>query len=258
METEIRLLIFGAIFLALAVAELYFPRRQLLALRRKRWPANLGLTIVSVLAVKVILPVSLVTYADHVWTAGWGLLPFLNIPLWPAGIIPILTLDLIIYGQHIAFHYNKWLWRLHRVHHADKDFDLTTSLRFHPFEILISLGIKFASITILGAPPEAVLLFEILLNASALFNHSNIKLPARLDSGLRWFVVTPDMHRVHHSVLPRETNSNFGFCLAFWDYLFRTYRAQPQHGHVRMDIGLSEFRADSEARLDRLLTQPFR
>jgi sterol desaturase/sphingolipid hydroxylase (fatty acid hydroxylase superfamily) len=258
VETEIRLFIFIALFTALAVAELYFPRRALLTSRKIRWPANIGLTIISILIVKIAVPISLITYAENVWADGWGLLPALSVPFWAAVLLSVIALDLIIYGQHVAFHHNKWLWRLHRVHHADKDFDLTTALRFHPLEILVSLGIKFIAITMLGAPPEAVLVFEILLSSSALFNHSNMKLPSQIESSLRLFVVTPDMHRVHHSVLREETNSNFGFCLPFWDRLFRTYRAQPQEGHILMEIGLTEFRDESEAKLGRLLTQPFR
>jgi sterol desaturase/sphingolipid hydroxylase (fatty acid hydroxylase superfamily) len=258
VEIELRLFSFIAVFTAFALAELYFPRRQLITPRKKRWPTNIGLTFISVLIFKIALPISLVAYADHGWNAGWGLIPALGISFWATVFISVIALDLVIYVQHLAFHHNKWLWRLHRVHHTDKDFDLTTALRFHPLEILISLGIKFIALTILGAPPEAVLLFEILLSSSALFSHSNIKLPSLFDSGLRYVLVTPDMHRVHHSVLSNETNSNFGFCLPFWDRLFRTYRAQPKQVHTLMDIGLTEFREDTEAGLSRLLTQPFR
>jgi sterol desaturase/sphingolipid hydroxylase (fatty acid hydroxylase superfamily) len=173
-------------------------------------------------------------------------------------LLAVLLLDLAIYLQHVMFHAVPALWRVHRMHHSDTDLDVTTGLRFHPVEIVLSMLIKFAAIAALGAPAVAVLLFEVLLNATSMFNHANLRLPERVDAALRQVLVTPDMHRVHHSVIERETNSNFGFNLALWDRLFGTYRAQPEAGHEGMTIGVEQFRDPAEARLDRMLTQPFR
>ena len=184
---------------------------------------------------------------------GWGLFNILPLPAWLAIPAAVLLLDLTIYGQHVAFHAVPLLWRLHRMHHADLEFDVTTGLRFHPGEILLSMAIKFAAVAVLGAPPLAVLIFEILLNATSLFNHGNVRLPLGLDRILRLIVVTPDMHRVHHSIDRRETDSNFGFNVPWWDRLFGTYRAQPALGHERMTIGIDKFRDPRELRLDRML-----
>jgi sterol desaturase/sphingolipid hydroxylase (fatty acid hydroxylase superfamily) len=173
-------------------------------------------------------------------------------------IASVLILDFSIYLQHVVFHAVPALWRLHRMHHADLEFDVTTGLRFHPIEILLSMGIKFGVVAALGAPAVAVLIFEVLLNATSMFNHGNVRMPAGLDRALRWIVVTPDMHRVHHSVLPHETNSNFGFNLPWWDRLLGTYRAQPGAGHEAMTLGIEQFRDPGDLRLDRLLIQPFR
>ena len=172
--------------------------------------------------------------------------------------VALLLLDLAIYLQHRLVHYVPVLWRVHRMHHADLDFDVTTGARFHPLEIALSLGIKCVVIVPLGASPLAVLLFEIALNATAMFNHSNVRLPRAMERLLRLLVVTPDMHRVHHSVVQRETDSNFGFNFPWWDRMFGTYRPQPEAGHETMTIGLEQFRAPHELRLDRMLTQPFR
>lgn len=188
---------------------------------------------------------------------GWGLFNNYPVPYAAAVVLSILALDLVIYFQHVMFHAVPLLWRMHRMHHADLDFDLTTGVRFHPFEIVISLGIKIGAVALLGAPILAVLLFEILLNATSIFNHANWRLPLGLDRVLRWFVVTPDMHRVHHSVHRDETNSNFGFNLPWWDRVFGTYRAQPREGHERMTIGLTQFRDPRQLHLWRLLIQPF-
>jgi sterol desaturase/sphingolipid hydroxylase (fatty acid hydroxylase superfamily) len=170
----------------------------------------------------------------------------------------VVLLDLAIYAQHVTFHAVPILWRLHRMHHADLEFDVTTGLRFHPVEILLSMAIKFAAVIAIGAPPLAVLIFEVTLNATSMFNHANVRLMPRLDRMLRWIVVTPEMHRVHHSIVVRETNSNFGFSLPWWDWLFRTYRAQPVAGHEYMTIGIEAFRDPAELRLDRMLLQPLR
>jgi sterol desaturase/sphingolipid hydroxylase (fatty acid hydroxylase superfamily) len=189
---------------------------------------------------------------------GWGLLPALNVPPWLAVVIAVVVLDLAIYLQHVLFHAVPVQWRLHRMHHADLEIDVTTGTRFHPIEILLSMAIKLGVVAALGAPAAAVLVFEVLLNATSMFNHGNVRLTQRLDAMLRWLVVTPDMHRVHHSILPHETNSNFGFNLPWWDRVFGTYRAQPQAGHQGMTIGIEQFRDPRELRLDRMLVQPFR
>ena len=189
---------------------------------------------------------------------GWGLFHALQAPAWLAITASVIFLDLAIYFQHVLFHAVPALWRLHRMHHADLEFDVTTGARFHPIEILLSLAFKLGVVTALGTPVVAVLIFEVLLNATSMFNHGNVRLSERLDGVLRKIIVTPDMHRVHHSVLPRETNSNFGFNVPWWDRLFGTYHAQPAAGHQKMTIGISQFREPRELRLDRMLAQPFR
>ena len=189
---------------------------------------------------------------------GWGLFQVWGLPLWASISLGFMAMDMAIYLQHVMFHAVPALWRLHRMHHADQEFDVTTGVRFHPVEILLSMAIKFGVITALGTPAVAVLIFEILLNATSMFSHSNVRMPIWLDKVLRWIVVTPDMHRVHHSIVPHETNSNFGFNLPWWDRLFGTYRAQPEAGHEGMTIGIKQFREVGEQRLDRMLTQPFR
>ncbi len=189
---------------------------------------------------------------------GWGLFNIFDLPTWFKTLAGLVVLDLAIYLQHRAFHHVPVLWRLHRMHHADLDVDVTTGARFHPVEILLSLGIKFVVVMSLGVPAVTVLLFEILLNGTSMFNHSNVRMPEMMERLLRWLVVTPDMHRVHHSILRRETDSNFGFNFPWWDRLFGTYRPRPEAGHDRMTLGIDRFRDPGELRLDRMLTQPFR
>ncbi len=189
---------------------------------------------------------------------GWGLFNLVSLPPWIEVVLAVIVLDLAIYGQHVLFHYVPALWRIHRMHHADLDIDVTTGARFHPVEVFLSFGIKFVTVVAIGASSLSILIFEVLLNATSLFNHSNLRLAPMLERMLRWFVVTPDMHRVHHSILRRETNSNFGFNLPWWDWIFRTYRPQPEAGHEGMTIGIGQFRAAKELRLDRMLTQPVR
>jgi sterol desaturase/sphingolipid hydroxylase (fatty acid hydroxylase superfamily) len=208
--------------------------------------------------VRLSFPVGAVALALLCEQRGWGLLNSVELPRWAAIVLAVLALDLAIYLQHVLFHAVPALWRLHRMHHADLDLDVTTGTRFHPIEILASMVVKLAVVTALGAPAEAVLAFEILLNATSMFNHGNIRMPAPCDRMLRWIVVTPDMHRVHHSIVPQETNSNFGFNMPWWDRLFGTYRAQPTAGHEAMTIGIEQFRVTREQWLDRMLTQPFR
>ena len=257
-EPWIRLGAFAGIFATMALWELVAPRRRQAVGRLRRWPGNLGVVIIDTLLVRLIFPTAAVGVALVAQVGGWGLLPALNAPSWLAIIIAVIVLDLAIYLQHVLFHAVPVLWRLHRMHHADLEIDVTTGARFHPIEILLSMAIKLGAVAALGAPAVAVLIFEVLLNATSMFNHGNVRLPQRLDRVVRWLVVTPDMHRVHHSILPRETNSNFGFNLPWWDRLFGTYRAQPQAGHGAMTIGTEQFRDPRELRLDRMLLQPFR
>ena len=257
-EAVTRLAAFALVFAALALWEVFSPRRPLAAGRKGRWPNNLGILVVDVLVVRVLIPTAAVGAALFAAGNGWGLLRLAELRLSVAAILGFLALDLAIYVQHVVFHKVPVLWRLHRMHHADLDVDVTTGLRFHPIEILISLAIKIAIVLALGIPAVAVLAFEVVLNATSMFNHSNVVMPAWLDRALRRVVVTPDMHRVHHSVIRRETDSNFGFNLPWWDRLFGTYRAEPEAGHTGMTLGLPNFRDPGELRLDRLLTQPFR
>ena len=257
-EPVIRLIFFFAVLGIVAPWEALAPRRRRELRRWARWPSNLAVVAVDAALVRLLFPVTAVAFAALGEERSWGLLNSLDLPRWLAFVLAVLGLDLAIYLQHVLFHAVPTLWRLHRMHHADLDIDVTTGGRFHPIEILISMAIKLATIAALGVPAVAVLVFEVLLNATSIFNHGNVRMPDRLDAVLRWFVVTPDMHRVHHSVVPKETNSNFGFNLPWWDHLFGTYRAQPAAGHEAMTIGIGQFRAPREQLLDRMLTQPFR
>jgi sterol desaturase/sphingolipid hydroxylase (fatty acid hydroxylase superfamily) len=256
-EVSLRLGAFLGIFAAMAVWELLAPRRALREQKSVRWINNLALTVVNSIVVRAILPVAAIGVAGFAAERGMGVLNVFSLPYAWALVLSVLVLDVAIYLQHLMFHAVPLLWRLHRVHHADLDFDVTTGARFHPIEIGLSMLIKFAVILVLGPPALAVLIFEIVLNATSMFNHGNVRLPARIDRVLRWLLVTPDMHRVHHSIDPRETNSNFGFNVPWWDRLFGTYRAQPQAGHDAMTIGIEQFRASRELWLDRMLLQPF-
>lgn len=260
MTSEIAIRVGAAlcVFTLMALWELLAPRRVWSIGRAPRWPSNLGLLLLDVLLLRLLIPVAAVGVAAIAAQRGWGLL---NITPWPPvleGLLGFLALDLTIYAQHVAFHKVPLLWRLHRMHHADLDIDVTTGLRFHPIEILLSMLLKMALVVLIGVPAVAVIAFEVVLNATSMFNHSNAAMPLWLDRIVRFAMVTPDMHRVHHSVLRRETDSNFGFNLPWWDWIFRTYRAEPEAGHDRMTIGLPIFRDRAELRLDRLVTQPFR
>ncbi|CDH47250.1 sterol desaturase family protein [Candidatus Contendibacter odensensis] len=256
-EPIIRLSGFAAMLALMMLWEWRQPRRVLNLRRTQRWPANLGIIVVDSVVVRLVFPVLAVGVAGLAEARGWGLFHWLPAPLWLAGIASLLLLDLAIYAQHVLFHKAPLLWRLHRMHHSDLDFDVTTALRFHPLEIVLSMLIKLGVVVALGAPPVVVMLFEVILNATAMFNHGNVHLPERLDRGLRWLLVTPDMHRVHHSIYPEETNSNFGFNLPWWDRLFGTYREQPGAGHIGMIIGLESFRDQRATGLMDLLLQPF-
>ena len=260
MSTDllIRLGVFIGVFALVAGWEAAYPRRSRHVARRRRWPNNLGLLLVNSAVLRIALPGAAVAVAVAGEGQSWGLLHLLDVPAWLAFIVAIVLLDLALYFQHVTFHAVPGLWRLHRVHHSDLDFDVTTGIRFHPIEILISMAIKVAVVTAVGASPEAVLTFEVLLNATSMFNHANAGLPSRIERVVRWALVTPDMHRVHHSVVYNESGSNFGFSLPWWDRLFGTYMAAPAAGHEAMTIGVDAFRSADELRLDRLLTQPLR
>lgn len=257
-ESTIRLSFFLGILLVMALWELAAPRRRRDMPRVLRWTNNLALVVVDTVLVRLMFPVVAVGLALIAETNGWGLLNVISLPGWLSVVVALLVLDLAIYLQHVMFHAVPALWRLHRLHHADIDFDVTTGLRFHPVEILLSMGVKLAVVMALGPPAVAVLLFEVALNATALFNHSNIRIPAGIDRILRLVVVTPDMHRVHHSIRPSETNSNFGFNIPWWDRLLGTYQAQPRDGHTEMTIGIEQFRSRRDQWLDRMLIQPLR
>lgn len=257
-EPLIRMAFFLGILLAMALWEVAAPRRRREIPRLLRWSNNLGIVVIDTILVRLTFPIVAVGLAVTAEARGWGLFNIVDTPVWLAFIASVLALDLAIYLQHVMFHAVPVLWRLHRMHHADLEFDVTTGLRFHPVEILLSMGIKLAVVTALGPPAVAVLVFEVLLNATAMFNHSNIRIPAAIDRILRLVIVTPDMHRVHHSIHPSETNSNFGFNLPWWDRLLGTYRPQPREGHETMTIGIEQFRTRRDLWLDRMLIQPLR
>ena len=258
-EPVIRLTVFVAVFAAMALWELAAPRRAQAVPRRERWPANVAVVVLDTLLLRLFFPTAAVGLAVVGEARGFGLLHALALPSWLAVVVSVLLLDLAIYLQHVLFHAVPALWRLHRMHHADLEFDVTTGSRFHPLEILLSMVVKLGVVAALRPPAVAVLVFEVLLNATSMFNHGNVMLPADVDRRLRWLVVTPDMHRVHHSVEDDETNSNFGFNLPWWDRLFGTYRAQPRAGHDAIVIGIHGHTDPREvARLDGMLLMPFK
>lgn len=256
-EAVIRLLAFVGIFALMALWEFLAPRRARAISRRERWPSNLALVALNTAVVRLILPTSAVSLALLVEARQGGLLPMLTLPPWLVFGLALVLLDLAIYLQHVLFHAVPFLWRLHRMHHADVDVDVTNGLRFHSLEIVLSMGLKFALIAALGPPAAAVVVFEVLLNGLAVFNHANVRLAERMDRGLRWLIVTPDMHRIHHSWLAAEHNKNFGFNLTWWDRLFGTHLAHPRDGQNAMTLGLPAFREPEWRRLDRMLVQPF-
>ncbi|HHM05569.1 MAG TPA: sterol desaturase family protein [Gammaproteobacteria bacterium] len=257
-ELAIRLGFFFGIFAVMAAWERVAPRRALTLAKAPRWLNNIALVALNSLVLRLLFPAAAVGMALFAAGQGWGIFNYVDLPAPLAVVFCIIAMDLVIYLQHVMVHAIPLLWRLHRVHHADLDYDVTTGARFHPLEIILSMLIKFATIIMLGPPVVAVVMFEILLNATAMFNHANAYLPPRIDRVLRWLVVTPDMHRVHHSVEDDETNSNFGFNLPWWDRLFGTYRARPRGGHRGMTLGIRTFR--DPAQVDRLwgmLALPF-
>jgi sterol desaturase/sphingolipid hydroxylase (fatty acid hydroxylase superfamily) len=243
-EMHIRLGFFFDIFAVMALWEIITPRRQLQTSKAVRWVNDLSLVFFNSFVLRLAFPAAAVGMAVFAREQGWGLFNYIEAPFWLAGLASVMLLDFFIWLQHVMVHAVPLLWRLHRVHHADMDFDVTTGARFHTLEILLSMLIKLAVVVFLGPPVVAVIVFEVVLNATAMFNHGNVHIPAGIDRLLRLFVVTPDMHRVHHSVEDDETNSNFGFNLPWWDYLFGTYRAHPRAGHAAMTIGIRTFNTD--------------
>jgi sterol desaturase/sphingolipid hydroxylase (fatty acid hydroxylase superfamily) len=257
-EVVVRLASFIAVSLAMAAWETAAPRRRRIVSRVIRWPANLGILAFDTALVRLLFAALPLAIAAKTQEQGWGLLNAYHLPFWMKVAFGVILLDFVIYLQHVMFHSVPVFWRLHMMHHADLDFDFTTGGRFHPVEILLSMGIKTAAVAALGPPPIAVLLFEVLLNATSMFNHGNVSLPPAVDGVLRFIVVTPDMHRVHHSVIPRETNSNFGFNLPWWDRIGGTYREQPSMGHDAMTIGLTRFQEAKRQTFLWMLLLPFR
>jgi len=257
-DVQIRLSAFIASFAVLAVAEAMAPRRPRALGRRQRWGGNLGLVAIDTIVVRLVPPVTAVAVAALAEARGWGVLhatgPW---PVWVGVLVAVVWLDFAIYLQHVLFHAVPALWRLHRVHHTDLDLDVSTGVRFHPVEMLLSMGFKSAAVAALGPPVAGVILFEIVLNAGSLWSHANLRLPPAADRLLRAMLVTPDMHRVHHSADPTETDTNFGFTLSWWDRLLGTYRAQPKAGHEGMQIGVVGFDAHVALGLHRLVAQPW-
>lgn len=257
-EATFRISIFMSVLLAMVLWEIAAPKRRREIPVVIRWSNNLALIVLDTLILRLSFPILAVGLAQMAEAGGWGLFQIWDMPVWIKIIAAIILLDLVIYLQHVLFHSIPGLWRLHRMHHADLEIDVTTGLRFHPLEILISMAIKLAVVAALGPPAVAVLLFEVILNATAMFNHSNIHLHPRFDAILRWITITPDMHRIHHSSNPVETNSNYGFNLPWWDRLLGTYRHHPEKGHIDMEIGIEQFRTQRDLRVDQMLVQPLR
>ena len=255
-EPTIRLAAFLGIFAVMAAWELAAPKRRLATSKLSRWIANIGMVVLNTVVVRLVFAAAAVGVAQAAEASGWGLLNVIALPGWIEVAAAVVLLDFVIYLQHVVFHAVPGLWRLHMMHHSDMDIDVTTGARFHPVEILLSMVIKMTVVAALGPAPVAVVIFEVLLNATSMFNHANVRLPGAADRVLRWLVVTPDMHRVHHSVIARETNSNFGFNMPWWDRLFGTYRDQPAAGHQGMTIGLDQFRDPGRLSLPRLLLLP--
>lgn len=259
-DYQIRLAFFMGVLLLMACAEAIIPQRRRHQPRTRRWPTNLSLVVINTLSLKLLGPVTALVVADYAMDNHWGLLSLspIPLPLWGEIILGFILLDLAIYLQHVAFHKIPFLWRLHKVHHADRDIDATTGIRFHPVEVIISMLYKCLVILLLGPITIAVFIFEILLNASAMFNHANIRLLPLLNKALPLLIITPNIHRVHHSSIQAETDSNYGFCLSIWDRLFRTYTARPSKGHHEMTIGLTEYQTEKPASIIWCLRLPFK
>jgi sterol desaturase/sphingolipid hydroxylase (fatty acid hydroxylase superfamily) len=256
-EPMIRLGFFFGILIAMFLWELIAPRRPLTASKIVRWASNLGLVFIDSIVARLVFPTALVGIALLAQQQGWGLLNQLELSVLLKIIFSVLVLDLAIYLQHVMFHSAPLLWRLHMVHHSDMDIDVTTGVRFHPIEILLSMGIKTVVVVLIGAPAASVLIFEIILNGTSMFNHGNVRYPQQIDAFLRLLVVTPEMHRVHHSTIRWETNSNLGFSFPWWDRLFGTYRPQPAKGHLEMTIGLDQYKEPQKLTFLWLIALPF-
>jgi sterol desaturase/sphingolipid hydroxylase (fatty acid hydroxylase superfamily) len=256
-DQVIRVAVFLSVFILFAILEAIFPKKQRTQPRLDRWLSNIVIIIIDIITIRLIRQVSAISVALIAAQNGWGLLNWLALPVWLELFIAIAVLDLAIYFQHVASHKLPILWKLHRVHHADRDIDVTTGARFHPLEIVLSILYKCFIIILLGPSIFAVFLFEVILNASALFNHSNLRLPYSIDKKLRLIVVTPDMHRIHHSINSSELNSNFSFFLSIWDKIFKTYKDQPKEGHLKMTIGLKQYQDKSPSNILWCLKLPF-
>ncbi|MGH7228480.1 MAG: sterol desaturase family protein [Nitrospiraceae bacterium] len=256
-DTLIRLSAFVGVMAVMACWELVAPRRSLTTLKMRRWVANLMIVALNTLVLRVLFAAGAVGMAVSAADHGWGLLNHLEWPILLKATLAVMALDLVLYLQHLMFHAAPLLWRFHMMHHADLDVDVTTGARFHPVEVVLSMLIKLAAVAVIGPPPAAVVSFEVLLNATSMFNHSNVRMPAPVELLLRSVVVTPDMHRVHHSIDPRETNRNFGFNLPWWDHLFGTYRAEPMQGQEGMTLGLEQYRDPARLNLGGMLALPF-
>lgn len=256
-EGPLRLFVFIGLLVGLIIFETLFPRKQRTQNRARRWLTNMLMVVIDSLVLRLVFPIIAVGTAVWASAKGWGVLNLWDGPVWLELIIAVIILDGVIYLQHVLSHHIPALWALHKVHHVDRDLDVTSALRFHPIEILFSMAYKIIWVILLGPAVAAVIIFEILLNGSAMFNHANLRLPLWLDKALRAVIVTPDMHRVHHSVVMRETNSNYGFCLSIWDRMFRTYTPQPEAGHKDMTLGLSEHQDQGPASLTWSLLLPF-
>ncbi|ALA58836.1 sterol desaturase family protein [Nitrospira moscoviensis] len=257
LDVAIRLSVFVGVLALMSAWELLFPRRALSRPKVGRWTANLSIVVLDALLIRALFAAGAVGASLLAAERGWGVLNQLSGPSWLEFLLAIVALDVVLYGQHVMFHAVPLFWRFHMMHHADLDCDVTTGLRFHPVEVVLSMGIKLGAVLVIGPAPAAVLAFEVLLNATSMFNHSNVWLPPALDRALRWFLVTPDMHRIHHSILPNETNSNFGFNLPWWDRLFGTYRPEPKDGQTGMVMGLEQFREPRRLTLMGSLLLPF-
>lgn len=257
-EPFIRIAFFAAIFAIVAIAELFSPRRQLVASKQQRWINNILLSITSTIILRLAFPILPVGIALFCSEKEWGILNYFHFPMWLAVICGFVLLDLTIYAQHKMFHFVPVFWRLHKVHHIDQDIDVTTGLRFHPLEMILSMIIKITAVAAMGAPAVSVVIFEILLNGTTMFNHGNLNISLDADRIIRLLIVTPDMHRVHHSVIVKETNSNYGFNFSWWDRIFRTYRPQPENGHLQMKIGLNGYHEPRYLQLSEMLLIPFR
>ncbi len=257
-EGTLRLGIFAGLLVLFIVLETLLPKKKRVMPRARRWLTNIAIVGIDTALVRVLFPIVAVGIAIWASAKGWGLFNLIDAPFWVSIPGSIIALDFLIYVQHRIFHRVPFFWAMHKVHHTDRDLDVTSALRFHPAEIIVSMVYKFACVILLGAPAAAVIIFEILLNGCAMFNHANLRLPKWLDKTLRLALVTPDMHRVHHSVIERETNSNYGFCLPWWDRMLGTYNDQPEGGHDTMTIGLTEHQDDAPSKIGFSLTLPFR